>query len=104
MNAAGGGMNALQKRVKVQTCSAADDNFSVEHKLARRQGAQRGGDFREVSCKRLAGLGLQNDFIALAKSQAAEAVPLGFVEPAGFARQLLHRSSFSRGIRRLKRK
>src|SRR4029077_8745697 len=97
-------MDALQESVEIQTCAPPDDNFSVEHKFACRQSAQRGDDFREVSRERLTGLGLQNDFFALAKCQAAEAVPLGFVEPTGLARQLFYRSGFSRRVWRLKRK
>src|ERR1044071_7368681 len=96
-------MNALQESVEVQTCAAADDNFSIEHEFARGQGAQRGHDFREITRERLTRLGLQNNFIARAKSQTAEAVPLGLVEPTRFVRQLFYRLGFSRRIRRLKR-
>src|SRR5205823_3340775 len=79
-------------------------NFSIQDKLARGQSAQRGGDFREITRERLAGLGLQDDLIALAESQAAEAVPLGLIKPAWFARQFFHRPGFSWRVWRLKRK
>src|SRR5205823_6238549 len=104
LNAAGGGMNALQERVKIQASAAADDNFSVQYKFVRGQNTQRGSDFREITRERLASLGLQDDLIALAESQAAEAVPLGLIKPARFARQFFYRLGFSRRIWRLKRK
>jgi len=39
--------------------------------------------------------------IALAKSETAEAIPFGFIEPAGFARQIFYRLCFRRRVRRL---
>ena len=87
LDAAGGGMNALQECVKIQTCAAADHDFPIQHKLARGQGEQGGNNFRKIAAQRLTGLGLQDNFIALAKSQTAEAIPFGFIQPAGFVRQ-----------------
>ena len=80
-------MYALQQRVKVQTCAAADYDFAIQHKFARGQGKQGSNNLRKIAAQRLTGLGLQNHFIALAKSQTAEAIPLGLIKPAGFMRQ-----------------
>src|SRR4051812_8870075 len=94
-------MYALQERIKIQACSAADYNFAVQHKLALRQCEHGSNNLRKIPAQRLTGLGLENHFIALAKSQTTEAIPLGFIEPAGFVRQGIYRLSFRRRIRRL---
>src|ERR1700738_4567126 len=94
-------MNALQERVEVRTCALADYEFSVQHKFARRQGQQSGNDLRKIASQRLTSLGLQNDFVTLAKSEAAKAIPFGLIEPAGSAREVFYRLGFSRRVRRL---
>src|SRR6185503_9715663 len=94
-------MYALQECIKIQACAAADYNFAVQHELALRQGEQGGNYLRKIPAQRLTGLGLENHFIALAKRQAAEAIPLWLIKPAGFVRQGIYRLSFRRRIRRL---
>src|SRR5260221_3679919 len=93
-------MNALQQRVKIQTCAAADDDLAIQRKFVRWQGKQSGNNLRKITAQRLAGLRLQYDFVALPKSETAEAIPFGLIEPAGFARQVLNRLGFRRRVRR----
>ena len=80
-------MYALQESVKIQAFAAADYDFTIQHKFARGQGKQSGNNLRKIASEGLTSLGLQNHFVALSKSQTAEAIPLGFIEPAGFMRQ-----------------
>ncbi len=77
------GMDSLEERVEVEAAMRADDDFAIEHELARGQAAKGFDQFREISPERLAGFGLQHDLIAVAEGETAEAVPLGLIQPAG---------------------
>ena len=90
-------MDALQKRVKVQAWSAANNDLAIQHKSPRRQGKESGNNLRKVAAQRLTCFGLENDFIVMAKSKAAEAIPLGFIEPAGFVGQRVDRLASAGG-------
>src|SRR4051812_38051514 len=103
LDAALGGMDALQQRVERKMPVHLNDDLAVENEFFVRQFAECFDQLRKVSAERLSCLGLQQDLIGFAKSQAAEAVPLGLIEPAFAAGDLFDRLCFHRRERRLDR-
>src|SRR5262249_38840503 len=77
----GGRVNALEQVIERERAPAWHNDLAVEHELTcgNRPGAR--NHVREVARQRLAGLGLQLDFLAAAKHEAAKAVPFRFVLP-----------------------
>ena len=60
---------------------ARDDHFAIEHTLLRQLRAQRVEQVREVAIERLLVAALDQDLVAVAKDERAEAVPLGLEDP-----------------------
>src|SRR5258706_16409293 len=74
-------MDALQKIVERKRAVVADYDLTVQYEMLCFRGAQGGGNLREVAAQGLAGFGHQLYICFVAKSETAEAVPLGFVLP-----------------------
>src|SRR5690349_19818464 len=87
-------MNAKQKLVKREFTFNRNDNFPIEDESLRLQRSKRRNQLRKIAMQRLAGFGLEMDFIAIAKCDAAEAVPLRLVEPVCSGRDRLDESRF----------
>jgi len=66
---------------------------------AARQAAGGLDQFREIAAQRLSALRLQQDFVAGAKHEAAEAIPLGLILPLRSFRKTGRRRGFHRWIR-----
>ena len=85
LDPAGGRVDALGQRLPVQPDAATDlarhDDLAVEHAARRQLVAQRVEQFREVPAEFLAVARLQDDLVAVAEHQRAEAVPLRLVGP-----------------------
>src|SRR5688572_10573836 len=82
-NAAGGGVDALEQVVERQPAVEGDHDLAVEDEALRAQACERLDELGEVSRQRLPLLRHQLDARAVAEDEAAEAVPLRFVLPAG---------------------
>src|SRR6476660_5968836 len=78
-----------------------DHDFAIEHKAGLRQIRQGGYEFGEISAEGLSSFGLQQYFFSAAEGETAKTIPLRFVQPACATRNLVHRLSFGRRIRRL---
>ena len=70
-------MHALQKIVKGEAALREDNYFSIQHKAARRQLAERSDQLREITAQGLSGFGLQEDVIVTAEGKTTKAIPLG---------------------------
>src|SRR5690242_13303846 len=92
-------MDALKQRIEIESGVAADDEFAIENKRVRGKHLQIVDHLRKIACKRLSGLGLQNDLITGAKSQTAESIPFRFVQPTGASGNLFHSFGFRGRIR-----
>ena len=75
---------------------ARDDEFAVQDKPLSLQSGKASDHLREEAVERFLFLGLQIDFVAIAKGEAAEAVIFGLVEPPLTARQIIYRLRFHR--------
>ena len=74
--------SALQKSVKRERAVYGDDHLAVQHKGLRAQVTKAGDQFRKVSRKWLARLGLENHLVLGAKYQAPKPVPFRFGQPS----------------------
>ena len=83
----------------MRSSSSSNDSAAVDRDRRSRRRARsasavtcehRRDDLGEVAGERLARLRLQLDFVAVAKREAAKAVPLGLVLPPGAGRDLVH--------------
>lgn len=93
-NAALSRMNALQQFIEMQPAIMFDYDFAIQDKLPRRQFLQGRNEFRKIPAQRLASFGLQCNFFAAAKSQAAKAIPFRFILPVSSAWNFLRRPRF----------
>jgi hypothetical protein len=93
-------MNPLEQVVEGEHAVFRDDDLAVEHEVLRGRGAKRLDHFRKIPAERLSGLRLEQNLIAAPECQTAKAVPLGLVQPAVAARDLLHRLRLHRRKRR----
>lgn len=75
-------MNSQKQVVKRKLASGKDHDFSIQNESLDGKQRQCRYDFWEITAQGLAGLRLQEDFCAFAKSKATEAIPLGLVQPA----------------------
>lgn len=77
-------MDAELKGIEVETAFTGDDEFAVEYALDGELLAQPIQHFWEVAIERFLVSTLEQDFVAVAKDENAEAVPLGLVYPVAF--------------------
>ena len=84
VDAAGGGVDALGEGVEVEAVRACDDDFAVEDAAWGELGEEGGAEFGEVAVEGLAVARLEEEVVAIAEDEGAEAVPLGFEEPVAF--------------------
>lgn len=91
-------MNSQQQIVEGEMTIRKNHDFSVQHKLEPGQLTQCCNQFGEIAVKRLASLGLKQDLVALAKCQAAKAVPFRLVKPAWVLRDFRNRTGLRWGI------
>src|SRR5581483_83076 len=76
-------MNAHEQLVEGQVSVRKNDNLAIEYESWCGQLAERSNQFGKVAAERLPGFGLQQNLICAAECEAAEAGPLGLIEPAG---------------------
>src|ERR1700757_3339038 len=74
-------MDPLQERIEIQMAFTQDDDLAVEHKLLLWHVAQSFNQFGKIPSQWLSGLGLNQDFVVLAKRKAAKPIPFRFIEP-----------------------
>ena len=74
-------MNSELQRVEVEPAAFSDDQFSVEHAFLRKLLADWIEHLGEVAVEGLFVAALEQNFVAIAKDEDAEAVPLGLVDP-----------------------
>ena len=67
-----------------------DDDLAVEHAAVGQLSLERRKEFGEVAVERLLVATLDEDFVAIAKDERAEAVPLRFEDPLFARRELAH--------------
>src|SRR5205809_4727052 len=96
-------MNPHQEVVEREAAFDRNHDLAVDNKLLRLQLQEARHDFWKVSSQRLAALRLQVDLRAIAKSDAAEAVPLRLVLPVVTSGVLLNRLRFHRQVRLFQR-
>src|SRR5215472_16185403 len=89
-------MDALEQIVERELSLDGDDQLAVQDEARRLNGPEVIHHLREVARQRLAGLRLQQDLVAVAEGDAAEAVPFRLVEPLASHRQLGHEFGFHR--------
>lgn len=83
-------MNAELKGVEVQASIKGNHEFAVEHALFRELFAEGIDHLGEVAIERLFIAALEEDFVAIAKNQDPETVPLGLVDPVSLMRYFVH--------------
>src|SRR6266550_819337 len=81
-------MDPLEQRVERERIPFGNNEFAVEDEPRRVDRQERLDDFRKVPRQWLAALGAELDLVAVAKGEAAEAVPLRFVLPLAAGRQV----------------
>src|SRR6185437_4826836 len=74
-------MYSLEQRIERQRLAVRYDELAVEHELLCSKSSQRCHDLREVARQRLARFRSQLHLCAIAKRDAAKAIPLGLVFP-----------------------
>jgi hypothetical protein len=74
-------MDAELEGVEIEMAVVRDDEFAVENALARKLGAQRFQELREITVEGFLVAALDEDFVAVFEDQSAEAIPLGLEEP-----------------------
>ena len=79
-------MNTQLERIKIEAAVVGNDELTVEDALFGKLIAERREHLGEVAIERLFVAALQENFIAIAKNEDTEAVPLGLVDPAAFRR------------------
>src|SRR4051812_33990562 len=87
LHARGGRMDAQEERFEVEPRGADDDDLAVDDAALRQVGEQRLDELGEVAVQRLEVAALQQELVAVAKDQRAEAVPLRLELPAVALRQ-----------------
>jgi len=75
------GVDAQLEGVEVEMAAVGDDEFAVEGALLGQLAAKRVEHFGEVAVKGFLIAALEEDFVAVAKDEYAEAIPLGLVDP-----------------------
>src|SRR4051812_31601494 len=75
-------MNAHEQLIEGEVSVRKNDDLAIKDESWRRQFAKRSNQFGKVPAERLSGFGLQQHLVPAAECEAAEAVPLGLVEPA----------------------
>ena len=91
-----GGMKPKLKRVERQRIADRDDELAIDQEAALLQPAKHLDHVGKVAAERLARLGGQRDLVAVAASEAAEAVPLGLELPSVAVGQLGREKRFHR--------
>src|SRR5215472_4616478 len=74
-------MNSQLQCVEIQPSLARDDQLTIQHVALRKPRAQRVEHVGEVAVERFLVAALYEDFLAVAKDQNAEAIPLGLEDP-----------------------
>jgi hypothetical protein len=75
------GMQPQLQGLEGQPALDRDDDLAVEHELAGSERRDRSHDIREIAAEGLARFRAQFDVFAVPESEAAEAVPFGFIPP-----------------------
>ena len=81
-----GGMDAELKGVEVEFSVVGNDEFAVEDALFRKLIANRAEHLGEVAVEGLFVAALEQNFVAIAKDEDAEAIPFGLIDPVAFRR------------------
>src|SRR6266480_5609370 len=81
LDATGGWMQPQLQFVEDERALHRDRQLAIENKAFRRDSLKRFDDVREVTRQRLPRFRLQENFVAVAKRNAAKAVPLRLVLP-----------------------
>ena len=74
-------MDAELESVEVEPVGAGDDDLAVEYAALRQVREERGLDLREVAVEALGVAALEEEFVAVAEDEGAEAVPFGLEDP-----------------------
>jgi len=72
--------------VEVEVATIGDDEFAIEDALFGKLLTERREHLGEVAVEGFLVAALEEDFVAVAKDEDAEAVPLGLVDPVAFGR------------------
>src|SRR5580698_9847425 len=91
-------MNPLQKRVEGEIAVKGNDDFTIENETRGADGAKCGDEFGKIAREELTTFRFEVDAVAIAKRDAAEAVPLRFVMPVRARRQLGSGIGFHRRV------
>ena len=102
-NAACRRMYALQQIVERSILANQHDEFAIKHKSFRLELMRGCDDLGKIPRQRAFRLGLQFDVIAVAKQQAAEAIPFWLVLPLRSDGHFLDERRLHRGERRMDR-
>ena len=81
---------AAAQRVEIQPARGGNHNLAIKHTPLRQLCPERCDEFRKVTVKRFRVAALQEHFIAIAKDQGAESIPLRLKNPAGAGGNLLN--------------
>src|SRR5688572_20226657 len=96
-------MDPQEQRLEVEALGPDDDDLAVEDAPLGQRARQGGDELREVAVHRLLVPALQQDLVAVAKDQRAEAVPFGLELPSLAAGQGLGGGGQHGGERRRER-
>jgi len=74
-------VEAQLERVEIEFVVSDNDNLTIEHATLRERGTQRIKQVREVAVERFLIAALDEDLVAIAEDEGAEAVPFGLENP-----------------------
>ncbi len=74
-------MQPQLQQIEIEAVLCSDHNFAVEHAARRQRFLQRLQQIGKITVQRFLVAALDVDFVAVAKNQGAEAVPLGLEDP-----------------------
>lgn len=83
-------MNAKLQGIEVEASTVGNDEFAVEDAFCRELFAQRIEHLREVTIQGFFVAALEENFIAIAKHEDAEAIPLGLIDPVAAGGDLIY--------------